>query len=226
MNTNDIVDALDSEISRLRRVRDLLSEQGIARGFALDRTTSLRVQAKKRGRPPGSKNPTASVASDQMPSLRKGLSPEAKERIAVAQRKRWAKHKAAVKKAARDVTKAAYEKASSPVPLKLRAKKKAVAGSKTSVPKPVKKTPAAKDVTPSAAAAKKSLPVKNPITVERSTVAKKTASSSSRKATGLTRSTSPKTTSRLPTEKQPLPSIPAPTSSADSTSNENEPTAE
>lgn len=226
MNTNDIVDALDSEISRLRQVRDLLSEKGTTSGFAVERTSSSRVQAKKRGRPPGSKNFTASVANDQVPSVRKGLSPEAKERIAVAQRKRWAKHKAAVKKAARDVTKAAYEKASSPRASQSSTKKKGLAGSKTSGPKPVKKTSAAKDVIFRAAAAKKSLPVKNSITVKRSTIANKTASSSTRKSTGSTRSTSPKTSPSPPTKEQPLPSTPAPTSSVNSTSNGPEPTAE
>lgn len=101
MNTNEIVAALDSEISRLRQVRDLLTGQGSASSSRLDGSSSSSSLPKRRGRPPGSKNKTASVAVEQGVSLRKGMSAEAKERISEAQRKRWAKHKAAAKKMAR-----------------------------------------------------------------------------------------------------------------------------
>jgi hypothetical protein len=64
MNTDEIVQTIDAEISRLEKVRALLS----------DHTAPL-----KRGFPPTKKHST--------------MSAEGRARIAAAQRKRWAKKK-------------------------------------------------------------------------------------------------------------------------------------
>ena len=69
MDTNQIVIELDREIARLRQARELLSNGG-ARG----------------GKP---------VEGDR---IKRVLSPEAREKIAAAQRLRWAKSKKAAKK--------------------------------------------------------------------------------------------------------------------------------
>lgn len=127
MNTNDIVKALDSEISRLRQVRDLLSEQGnnraTRRNNQASKADSDETAPKKRGRPFGSKNSAAAIAREQLSPRQAGMSPEGKERIAAAQRKRWAGQKAAAKKATRVAAKAASDKvartrASNPPPAK------------------------------------------------------------------------------------------------------------
>ena len=110
MNINDIVEALDSEISRLRQVRNLLSGQESNSGSASKEDNSASVTPKKRGRPPGSKSKAAPIATEQLKPQRAELSPAAKERIAAAQRARWAKQKATDKKASRTATKAASGK--------------------------------------------------------------------------------------------------------------------
>lgn len=76
MNTQDIISAIDAEIARLQSARYLLA------GTA----------TKRRGRP----RKAESVAS--APAMkRRTLSPAARKKIAEAQRKRWAKQKAAKK---------------------------------------------------------------------------------------------------------------------------------
>lgn len=81
MNTVEIVAALDAEIARLRQVRELLAgvEQSGRRGP---------------GRPKGSGGKTVAEVVDAVVKKRV-LSPEARERIASAQRARWAAHSAA-----------------------------------------------------------------------------------------------------------------------------------
>ena len=82
MNTNEILIAIDAEIVRLQKAKALLTSIGV-------------IQLRKRGRPA-----TANKATSFDPSLfagksrkRRKLSPEARERIAAAQRERWAKSK-------------------------------------------------------------------------------------------------------------------------------------
>jgi hypothetical protein len=77
MNAQDILSALDAEISRLQSARSLL----------------VGTTMKSRGRPRTSESP-APVSSPK----RRMLSAEAREKIAEAQRERWAKQKAAKKK--------------------------------------------------------------------------------------------------------------------------------
>jgi hypothetical protein len=78
MGLNEIVAALDDEISRLQQVRTLLVA---TKGSVTNAATSF-----------------AFGANQEKPRKRRHLSTEARERIAAAQRKRWAAQKKAAKK--------------------------------------------------------------------------------------------------------------------------------
>jgi hypothetical protein len=78
MGLNEIVAALDDEIGRLEQVRSLLTG---AKGNVAHAATSF-----------------AFGANQAKPRKRRHLSAEARERIAAAQRKRWAAQKKAAKK--------------------------------------------------------------------------------------------------------------------------------
>jgi hypothetical protein len=76
VNTSEIIAALDAEIARLQQARNLLAQASSAdRGSRHTTTAQPRESAKRRV-----------------------LSPEARKRIAAAQRKRWAKLKRAARK--------------------------------------------------------------------------------------------------------------------------------
>jgi hypothetical protein len=90
MNTEAIIEALDTEIARLQEVKALLAAS----------TGNSLTGVLKRG--PGRPKKASVVA----PKQRKGISPEARERIAAAQKARWAKVRKAAKKAARVVAEA------------------------------------------------------------------------------------------------------------------------
>ena len=77
MNTNEMIAALDEEISRLRQIRELLG----------DATQT----PKRRGRPKGSGKKAVSFDPAEFASPKRTISPEGRERIASAQRARWAK---------------------------------------------------------------------------------------------------------------------------------------
>ena len=79
MDTGTIVAAVDAEIAKLKEVRALLALNGTVDALT-SRKAAKRVIVKK--------------------SIKRVMSPEARERIAAAQRKRWAKSKRAAKKAA------------------------------------------------------------------------------------------------------------------------------
>ena len=79
MDTSSIIAAVDAEITKLKEVRALLALSGKVDGL-ISRKAANRVIIKK--------------------SIKRVMSPEARERIAAAQRKRWAKTKRAAKKAA------------------------------------------------------------------------------------------------------------------------------
>ena len=68
MNTKEILDHINDEIERLQQVRDLLQGAGSGKGAA------------------GSANGTGTRGKGK-----RVLSPEARKKIAAAQRKRWAK---------------------------------------------------------------------------------------------------------------------------------------
>lgn len=79
MNTSELVAGIDDEIARLRQVRALLGgrDGGVRRGS---------------GRPA-----TSFAYGANRPKKKRILSAAAREKIAAAQRKRWAKQKAAAK---------------------------------------------------------------------------------------------------------------------------------
>ena len=77
MGITEIVAALDDEISRLQQVRSLLTD---TKGGVTHAATSF-----------------AFGANQAKPRKRRHLSAEARERIAAAQRKRWAAQKKAAK---------------------------------------------------------------------------------------------------------------------------------
>jgi hypothetical protein len=79
---NNIVAAIDQEIARLSQARALLAGEGTG---------------KRRGRPVGS---GAGNGRKVAKRAKKGMSAEGRERLAAAMRARWAKNKAAAKKAA------------------------------------------------------------------------------------------------------------------------------
>lgn len=90
MTTAAIVAELERQIGRLQQVRSLLGET--------DKDVAT-VPGGKRGRPKGSgkvaaKSAPGSVSAAVKPSIpKRTMSPEARERIAAAQRTRWAKQK-------------------------------------------------------------------------------------------------------------------------------------
>lgn len=83
MTMTEMVVALDAEISRLRQVRELLA--GTAQGSQQAKVKGSRVAS----------GTTAAVSAEGAGRKKRTLSPEARERIASAQRARWAAHTAA-----------------------------------------------------------------------------------------------------------------------------------
>ncbi len=83
MVTDSITVQIDAEISKLKQVRSLVAATGKA-AKAVERITKKAAKAKKAA--PAAKAPKG--------KKRRTLSPEARERIAEAQRKRWAAQKA------------------------------------------------------------------------------------------------------------------------------------
>jgi hypothetical protein len=69
MDTTELIAQIDAEIARLEKVKTLLDKQ---------------TAPPRRGNPPGTKSKVAS---------KRTLSPEARAKIAAAQKKRWAKQK-------------------------------------------------------------------------------------------------------------------------------------
>jgi hypothetical protein len=82
MNTNELLEALDSEINRLQQVRNALSDLSAP---------------KRRGRP-------KAASAAPVKKVKRTMSAAGRKRVAEAQRERWANHKAAAKKAARKTT--------------------------------------------------------------------------------------------------------------------------
>lgn len=119
MTTEEIVAELDRQIGRLQQVRGLLGEAD--RGVAA-------VLSGKRGRPKGSGKTAAGLALASLTSSTPQwtMSPEGRERIAAAQRTRWAKQKgtgAPRKITAGNVAKKAAGKAVAKAPGKTAARK-------------------------------------------------------------------------------------------------------
>ena len=133
MNTHEILEAIDKQITQLQQARALLSDAPVA-APAITATTN--PSGKRRGRPKGSvAKKLGSIASTPAKKVRATMSAEGKARIAAAQKARWA----ALKKSS-NVAKPA-------------AKKSAVKQSKKTVAPPkkaaaAKRTPAVKSAAP------------------------------------------------------------------------------
>ena len=87
MTREEMVGAIDEEIDRLERVRALLHDSRSDK-FAIDGRLMRNAVAQKA-------NAARSSAAGEKP--KRVLSPEARKRIAMAQKRRWAKQKAAAK---------------------------------------------------------------------------------------------------------------------------------
>jgi hypothetical protein len=81
MDTQEIIAQIDSEIARLEQVKSILSGT----------TATTAAKAKRR--------PKAKIASTPITAKKRILSPEARARIAAAQKARWAKVRKAAKEA-------------------------------------------------------------------------------------------------------------------------------
>lgn len=86
MGIESIIAQLDSEISRLKQVRDLLSATGKVEA-------KITVVKGKPGRKPKAKTAKVSAKAKKA-GVKRVLSPEARKAIADAQRRRWAAQKA------------------------------------------------------------------------------------------------------------------------------------
>lgn len=87
MQINEIITALNQEISRLEQVRNLLANE-----------TRAEQTGKRRGRPKGSVNkPRTSSEETIQPAPKRQMSEAGRARIAAAQKKRWAVAKQADK---------------------------------------------------------------------------------------------------------------------------------
>lgn len=79
MANKEVVAAIDKEIARLQQARDILAGSGDEEEAPRGRAVAKQVTKRRVGRPAGTK---------------RVLSPEARKRIADAQKKRWAAQKA------------------------------------------------------------------------------------------------------------------------------------
>ena len=124
MNTADILIEIDALISRLGKAKALLAGTEIT----IKRKPGRPSRVSLSGKAPSS-IPAKSAAK---PLVRRTMSPEARTKIAAAQKARWAKSKKAAKKAARKVAAAPAVKSAAPngVAPKTAPAKKAVSAKK------------------------------------------------------------------------------------------------
>jgi hypothetical protein len=113
MNTNDIVVEIDAEISRLQQVRALLNGTGP-------------TERRRAGHPAGSSVPG---------KIKRTLSTEAREKIAAAQRARWAKSRKVARKVVESTSPAPTAKKSTAAasPAKKAAKRTMSAGARAKI---------------------------------------------------------------------------------------------
>ena len=128
MNTNDILNAIDQEISKLQQARTILA------GTVVSPATTVQP-AKRRGRPKGSGVKATVPVPLPAKSVKKALSSEAKARIAAAQVARWAAKRKAVEAAERAAKRASAKPAKTAT--KVAAKRPAKSSVKTSSAKKV-----------------------------------------------------------------------------------------
>ena len=161
MNIQDIVVEIDAEISKLQQVKALLTGTG---------TTEMR----KPGR-------LAKTSLAGKARTKRTLSAEARERIAAAQRARWAKSKMAAKKAASSIPAASTAKKAPAVGLRAKSKKKRSlsAGTRAKIAAAQKawwaKVRKAETKAPTAKVAKKSAPTKKAVPAKKANASKKKA---------------------------------------------------
>jgi hypothetical protein len=91
MDIRRIISELDAEIAKLQTIRSQIAGYSAAPAAA----AAPGKVAGRRGRPKGSKNAVKKTAAKK---ARRVLSPEARKRIADAQKKRWAERRAPAKK--------------------------------------------------------------------------------------------------------------------------------
>jgi hypothetical protein len=96
MANDTILALIDAEIARLTQVRSLLASAGKVADKVTERITK---KAKKTGKAPKAAKAAKAGKAPKAPKAakvkkRRTLSPEARQRIADAQRKRWAAQKA------------------------------------------------------------------------------------------------------------------------------------
>jgi chorismate mutase len=96
MEMREIVDQIDAQIARLQKVRTLLADTA-----APSRRKPGRPSGSGKVLPPAKVNAVGAEKVAGKPSPVRTLSAEARQRMATAQRARWAKSKAASKKAAK-----------------------------------------------------------------------------------------------------------------------------
>jgi hypothetical protein len=158
MNIQDIVVEIDAEISKLQQVKALL-------------TGTSTTEKRKPGRP-------ANTILAGNARTRRTLSAEAREKIAAAQRARWAKSKKAAKKAAPSTTAASTAKKAPAVGLRANSKKKRTlsAGARAKIAAAQKarwaKARKAAKKASTAKVAKKSAPAKKAVSARRAGASK------------------------------------------------------
>ena len=90
MVIDSILAQIDAEIAKLAQVRSLLANTGNIAATITERLTKKAPKAKKRAKVAKATKPAKAAKAKK----RRVLSPEARQRIADAQRKRWAAQKA------------------------------------------------------------------------------------------------------------------------------------
>ena len=163
MDINELVAALDTEISRLTQIRDLLGD--VNNGSSAGPTQRAPAHSgnsnepRRPGRPKGSKNKATGSNPEEFATKRRTMSAADKERIAAAQRARWAKLKGtdAAKKTRSTAAKAAATKSSGP---KGATKKTPSLPSKKPATKPLTKSAASPIPAPAKKAVVKTKPAK------------------------------------------------------------------
>lgn len=115
MNTNEILEAIDQQITQLQKARELLAGANAdAAAVATTKQPAKKSPGKRRGSPKGSVNKkSVNVPPVVKKASKRTMSAEGKARIAAAQKARWAAQKKATapaKPAAKKTAKKAAKK--------------------------------------------------------------------------------------------------------------------
>jgi len=93
MTIDSILAQIDAEIAKLTQVRSLLANTGKVSATVTERATK-KIKKARKAKKAAKAIKAAPVAKAAKTKKRRTLSPEARQRIAEAQRKRWAAQKA------------------------------------------------------------------------------------------------------------------------------------